>query len=242
MASTRKFLFDTSFDSDLVRRREEALATPPPPPPPPLEPEPPPAEPTFSQAELLQAHEDGYADGFANGKAQAEAAVNTRLAAILEQLGGQLEQLLSDVLAMADHRRDETIRIGLTIAQKLLPDFARREGLAEIEAMIATCVAELFDEPRLVIRVNDADLDAVAAQIGDLTTARGFDGKVVLLAEKTVAPGDCRIEWADGGAERDSARLWQDIEKAAGRLLGATTAPKEAHGHSAGKPSTVIES
>jgi hypothetical protein len=56
MASTRKFLFDTSFDSDLVRRREEALATPPPPPPPPLEPEPPPAEPTFSQAELLQAH------------------------------------------------------------------------------------------------------------------------------------------------------------------------------------------
>ena len=91
MTSTRRFLFDTEFDVDVARRREERLASEalmpkaPAPPPEPEEP-PPPPEPVFKSADLLQAHEDGYADGFANGKAAAEAAVNARLSATLERL------------------------------------------------------------------------------------------------------------------------------------------------------------
>jgi flagellar assembly protein FliH len=60
----------------------------------------------------------------------------------------------------------------------------------------------------------------LSEKIDTIATRRGFAGKVVLLAETSVAPGDCRIEWADGGVERDSARLWRDIDLAVARLLG----------------------
>ena len=86
--------------------------------------------------------------------------------------------------------------------------------------MLGAVITDLIDEPRMVIRVADADLDALSEQIDTIATRRGFAGKVVLLAEPSVASGDCRIEWADGGVERDSARLWHDIDLAVARLLG----------------------
>lgn len=225
MTSTRRFLFDTEFDADVARRREERLASEalmpkaPPPPPEPEEP-PPPPEPVFKSADLLQAHEDGYADGFANGKAAAEAAVNARLTATLERLADQLEYIVQSAADTAARQREGVIEIGAAIARKLLPDLARRQGTAEAEAMLSAVITELIDEPRMVIRVADEDLDAMAERIDTIAQRRGFAGKVVLLAEPSVAAGDCRIEWADGGVERDSARLWNDIDLAVVRLLG----------------------
>jgi flagellar assembly protein FliH len=225
MTSTRRFLFDTEFDADVARRREERLASEalmPKPQPPPSEPEepPPPPEPVFKSADLLQAHEDGYADGFANGKAAAEAAATARLAATLERLADQLEYIVQSAVDTAARQREGVIEIGAAIARKLLPDLSRRQGTAEAEAMMSAVITELIDEPRMVIRVADEDLDALSDRMDTIAQRRGFAGKVVLLAEPTVAAGDCRIEWADGGVERDSARLWNDIDQAVTRLLG----------------------
>jgi flagellar assembly protein FliH len=226
MTSTRRFLFDTEFDADVARRREERLASEalmPKPQPPPSEPEepPPPPEPVFKSADLLQAHEDGYADGFANGKAAAEAAATARLAATLERLADQLEYIVQSAADTAARQREGVIEIGAAIARKLLPDLSRRQGTAEAEAMMSAVITELIDEPRMVIRVADEDLDALSERIDAVAQRRGFAGKVVLLAEPSVAAGDCRIEWADGGVERDSARLWNDIDQAVVRLLGS---------------------
>ena len=51
-------------------------------------------------------------------------------------------------------------------------------------------ITELIDEPRMVIRVADEDLDALSERIDTIAKRRGFAGKVVLLAEPSVAAGD----------------------------------------------------
>ncbi|HEV7367930.1 FliH/SctL family protein [Arenibaculum sp.] len=243
MSTTRKFLFDTSFD-DPTRRREELEPPPPPPPVPEPEPEPaPPPEPTFSREELLRAHEDGYADGFAAGKAAAETAAAQRLADVLAAAEAALLAMLAQAEASAADRRDEAARIAMAIARKLLPTQARRHGLAEVEAMIEDCVAEMIEEPRLVVRVHDEMLDEIAGRIDALTTARGFAGKTIVLADPTLGYGDCRVEWAEGGAEREAERLWRDLDRIAGRLLGGGTAGQAGGGaraHAAAVPPTTM--
>ena len=41
------------------------------------------------------------------------------------------------------------------------------------------------------------------------------------MAEPDIAPGDCRIEWADGGVKRDLAAIEAAIGEAVARYLAA---------------------
>jgi flagellar assembly protein FliH len=64
----------------------------------------------------------------------------------------------------------------------------------------------------VVVRVPDAYYDALDAEIPALAKRSGFEGKVVLLSEPSLQPGDLRVEWADGGAEREVASLAAEID------------------------------
>jgi flagellar assembly protein FliH len=41
------------------------------------------------------------------------------------------------------------------------------------------------------------------------------------MSEGDIAPGDCRIEWADGGLKRDRAATEAAIADAVGRYIAA---------------------
>ncbi len=105
-----------------------------------------------------------------------------------------------------------------------MPAFAAKEPVAEIEALLAGCLAEALDEPRIVLRVSDALFEAVQARIAAVVQAGGYSGKVVLLADAALAGGDGRVEWADGGAERDTSRIAQEIDAVLARALAAPPA------------------
>jgi flagellar assembly protein FliH len=69
------------------------------------------------------------------------------------------------------------------------------------------------------VRVNDALLDILRERLDALASGIGFNGRIIAIADPAVAPGDARIEWADGGAERDSARAWADIDAHIARFI-----------------------
>jgi flagellar assembly protein FliH len=64
-------------------------------------------------------------------------------------------------------------------------------------------------------------LDPMKQRVDALAEAAGYEGRIVLLVDETIPDGDVRVEWADGGAERDSARLWRDVDAALKRLTDA---------------------
>ena len=71
------------------------------------------------------------------------------------------------------------------------------------------------------MRVNDALHETARTQLGEIVRTRGFEGRLVVLAEPEIAPGDCKIEWADGGIVRNTAKTDIAIGSAIGRYLGA---------------------
>ena len=54
------------------------------------------------------------------------------------------------------------------------------------------------------MRINDTLYAAAREKLEDITRAHGYEGRLVVLGEPSVAVGDCRIEWADGGIDRDA--------------------------------------
>lgn len=247
MASVRKFQFDESFDTEMPYSERKAAenearraAEAPPEPEPEPEPEVPPP-PTFSEAQLEEAKRvaraegvregdgqgfgRGYGEGMSKGMAEgrkagrgeAEAQIEARFADAAVKVAEGVQALI----AAREARNEEFARmpavLAIAIARKLMPELTRRGGLIEIEGMITSLAAELIDEPRLTIRVEPETADLLRERLAG-SRVLGPDAKVMVIEDPSIAVGDCRVEWADGGAERDTRRLLDDIEAIVSRL------------------------
>lgn len=247
MSSVRKFLFDESFDVDAPHARQHQIQDdylePEPEPEPELPPPPPP--PTFGEADLAAARAEGYAegevagksagygqgfvagnnagrqDGYENAKREIEATVQARIANALEAIGGGVQHLINEQHAAGAVLSDQPVHIALAIVRKLMPELARRGGLAEVEGMVRACLTDLIDEPRLIVRVAEDTVDLVREHLDEVIGSRGFGAKLMVVGDPALAPASCRIEWAEGGLERDTARLLADIERRVANLLEA---------------------
>ncbi len=198
----RKFLFDLSFDDDLGRLSKAAERK----------------RPIFTQEQVDAACEEarrvGHAEGMqAAGQSQQQSMnlllmdIERRLAAVMEESNRQVQDQTQSFQHLA-----------LAIAKKILPSYAARHGLGEIASILSKVFAEMGREPRLVFRVCEAQFDEAKARIETLAAQTAYAGKLVILGDPEIGMSECRIEWADGGIERDMKKLWQDID----RVLGET--------------------
>ena len=103
-----------------------------------------------------------------------------------------------------------------TIVAKLVPGLAAKDPLAEVEAFATKCLHEAIDEPRVVLRVAHEIYEPLRERLDALANAAGYAGRIVLLVDDAIAAGDARVEWADGGAERNLAGQCAEIDAIAG--------------------------
>jgi flagellar assembly protein FliH len=205
MSMSEKFLFDTSFEGE-----GPGDAAAPPRKPPPLK---------FGEEDLEQARAEGHAAGKEAGAQEAMQTIDQQISQAANAISAQLNAL-SEVQAQTNERQGrEGLEVALSVVRKLFPQLAGRNGLGEIEAIVCDCLERLRSEPRIVIRICDALLDPVEARLNELVARAGFEGKIVYLSQDDLGPGDVRVEWADGGAERDSERLWREIDEITARLI-----------------------
>lgn len=216
MAQPVKFTFDTSFGTRRMKAPPKVEA----PPPEPVEP-PPPPPPTFSEAELAMAREQGRAEGLATGRAETLAGVEKAAADALGGIEARLGELAKHHGETSDFLRAEAAKLALAIGRRLARTLLAREPEAEIEAMIATCLGDLGGEPRIVLRVPEALVEALSERVTGLAARAGFNGQVVLLGEAALGPTDCRIEWTDGGASRSQEEIEAAVAAAIERYAAA---------------------
>lgn len=216
MRAAQKFLFDTSFDDD----EEDEVELPP------AEPEVA-EEPAITPEDLAAARSEGYAAGYSAGTEEERGATSRMHALAAEQLTSRLSEVDAGLQALSETAPRQAVAMALAVVRRILPDYVRREGTREIEALLKGCLRDLIDEPRLVLRVGESSFDAVNEILTPLTTRAGFGGRVVMLADEDLGGSDCLIEWADGGAQRNLSRTWREIDETVTRILSVPAAPEQ---------------
>ena len=186
-------------------------------------PPPPPAIYTEEQANQMVAeaekkgHEEGYAEGHRKGFEDA----HQEIMASLEKAVGDVESEIAVKLDQIDEQQkranakinEDAIHVALGIVRKLAPAWSKQYQLTEIEDIIRQCLANLFDAPKVMIKVHP-DLEKDVGEAAErIAVSRGFSGRVVVVGEPDVAVGDCQVSWGDGTAVRDSARVWSEINE-----------------------------
>ncbi|WP_417518083.1 hypothetical protein [Minwuia sp.] len=208
---SEKFLFDQEFDES-GRPRRAARAE------------------TFGEDDLNAARAQAFAEGQEEGARSASATIEATAADILNQVAEQLQTLSGQFDGFAQGWRAQASAIAVAVGQKLAHRLMQDHPIAEIEAMVADCVAELHEEPRLVIRTSDPVAEVLRERLDDIAGKAGFDGHLVLLPDQQMNDQDCRVEWADGGVVRDQAETESKINRAVEAFV-ASPSPQGSMNH-----------
>jgi flagellar assembly protein FliH len=172
-------------------------------------------------AKLAEADAAAYRRGFAEGQRDAEAEIGRRIAATFERIAAGIDHAAGALSAIEARLECEAVEVAVAVARKLVPSLIEHEPLAEIAALASGCFRELVAAPHVVVRVNEGLYAAVREKIDDIVRAHGFGGRLVVFGEPGIAVGDCRIEWADGGVNRDTGVAERAIGEAVARYISA---------------------
>lgn len=202
MAAHAKFLFETEFGEP-----SEAAAR---------------VKPAFTADDLAAARAAAHAEGVQEGRRQAlaEAAAGTDQS--VAQLLEQVRALTGNLAKERDLLAAEAMELARVCAELLADTLISHQPQAELLALFEECIGHLSGAPHLAVRVPATNVEDLRAVLTRIAETKGYDGRIIVLSEADMAPGDCRIEWADGGIARDSGKL-----RATLRRLIASRLPPE---------------
>lgn len=208
MASAMKFLFDNSFDA-VERPTGPAQA---------------PAPKHYTEEDLAAARSEGFAQGEAAARAAAMVSIEQATAKTLAAVGVQLNSAGQDIERIRAEILKDSLKVVNAAINKVVPALARHNALNEIERLIRECLQAIYDEPRVVVRAHDRVIGALQDRVNTLAASSGFHGKIMLFPDEQLNETDCRVEWADGGAERNLDDMWAQIDTALQRMINGDAA------------------
>jgi flagellar assembly protein FliH len=199
MKATAKYLFDEDFASGV--------------------------KPTITVVEAerrrADAESQAHRQGFAAGLAQAQAETAQRLASALERIVDGLTRVDRGLTGIETRLETEAVEVAVAVGAKLAPELIAREPFVEVSALATECFRHLVKTPHVSVRIGIELYDEAKERLEEIARTRGFEGRLVVLPDPQLQPGDCRIEWADGGLVRERAAALAGIDETVARYVAA---------------------
>ena len=203
MTAARKFIFETDFDNyqppepkpeEIVENDEPVQE----------------AAPTFSEEELHAAREEAHAAGKQEGVKEAADAIDLKIASALTVIEGNISELFRRQEEANETTLKSAISVAATVARKLFPSLNQINALGEVESLVVAAMEKVMDDSKVTVHVNEELKPGLEQRIE--TLIKSSEGKLTVLGDAGMTPGDCRIEWNEGGAERNTGAMWKDID------------------------------
>ncbi|WP_342154476.1 flagellar assembly protein FliH [Methylorubrum sp. SB2] len=189
MRASRPFLFDTDFGRARGPSPAEAEAE------------------ARAAAERDAAAATAHARGLQEGRAEAAAQGQARLADALTRVGLAAAGLIHQSDARDAEREAQALAFASALARRIAGEALDAKPLAGVEEAARAALRHLRGVPHLVLRLNEGLVEEAETLMRRLAREHGFEGRLVVLGEPDMPPGDARLEWADGGVVRTRARI-----------------------------------
>lgn len=174
------------------------------------------------QAELDAARAAGFAEGHEAGLAAARAEINAAMAACLERVAMLLGDIGRSEEATGHMLARQSVDIARAVGSQLASRLMAAQPEAEVEALVAECLAQLRDEPQVAVALSPEIAEALQERLQELAAGSGFAGRLLVQGDPRLEPTDARLSWSQGSASRSRQEILQEIEAAVQRYL---------HGH-----------
>lgn len=222
----KKFFFDRNiFDAP---PKEEVLEDLPPPPP------------VYSEDELGAAKDMAFEQGRQQGQKEQLAAREQFVGQTLSKIAESFSHLFAAETLRENVYEKESLRLSIAALDLLFPTMTEKAGRDEVRKVIEKTLSDHRKTKEISILVAPDMKGEIEALISRLRSTEHEEVLWRVTEDPTLSQGDCRLEWSDGGAVRDSVRAARDIRRNMENLL-AEPVPHTAHiGDSEPPPSDVL--
>jgi flagellar assembly protein FliH len=163
-------------------------------------------------AELAEAEQRGLQRGLAEGRAQSEAEIPARLERALQRVAQDAARLLGQMDTQIAQIEQDALTLATVLARKLAGEALNLTPLAPLEETLHEGLRHLRGVPHLVVRLEESLIESAEPRLAGLAREAGFEGRLVVMGEPQMQPGQISLTWADGGIQRDPAALLAQIE------------------------------
>ena len=177
--------------------------------------------------QIADMKKEAYDKGYAEGRASVDTEQSDKQLSIQKDqtsLQKVQNELLTEMIHKANviverlqdtlkEQEDEIRRVALAISKKILPMFVSRFGTDDITAIVSHTLQEMKREPRIVVKLNEADFEALNDKLQTMAQEQAFHGKLIVISDEKIQQGDCLVEWAEGGAEKNIQNTLSEIDK-----------------------------
>ncbi|MGN0904664.1 MAG: FliH/SctL family protein [Alphaproteobacteria bacterium] len=206
------------------------------------EPRKPPA-PTFSQEEMEAAKAAAFQEGLAKGTAEGrEGAWKEAMDSVEKQEADTMERIAEELKKIRPVLEEtprtafvSAVRFAMAVCRKVAPALSEKEGLEEIRSLLEKNFHFLKEEPKITVRIHPDLAEAVKKNIAEIVVKNSFPGKIAVVRDETLLPGDCRIEWKNGGLERKTEDVLNQAEELVKLYAAAIPAEQTATPQTAGE-------
>ncbi len=209
MEKDRKFLFDVNiFDAP---KKEDAAENLPPPPPPP---------PTFSEEELAGAKDLSFEQGRQQGIREERESREERVATALIKIADAFSHLFAAEKLRENEFEKESLRLTLSATDLIFPLLTVKTGHDEVRQIIEKTLTDHRKTKEISIYVPPTMKGEIETLILRLRENETDEVLWRVIEDASLSEGDCRLEWSDGGAVRDTEKAARAIRKNIELLLG----------------------
>ena len=210
MSGTRRFLFGEDFRGPTPEETLEREA----------------AERAAQEEAVRQAFAQGVQDGLRQGAAESE----RRLAEAMERLSAEASRRFADLDSSIESVESEALAYFEALARRLAGSALAGQPLSAVADAAREAFRHLRGVPHLVARVSNVLIDDTEGLLRRMSREHGFEGRIIVIGDEELGPGDVRLEWAEGGVARDRASFERAIESAVAAAIGSRLCSHDEHG------------
>jgi flagellar assembly protein FliH len=206
MEKDRKFFFDVNiFDAPPKEEIPEDLPPPPP---------------TFSEEELAAAKDISFEQGRQQGRKEEKESREQAVAATLSKIADSFSHLFAAETVRESIFEKESLRLAIQSLDLLFPLLNKKTGPDEVRKVIEKTLIHHRKTKEILIRIPPGMKGEIETLISRIRKDEHQEALWRVLEDEGLSPGNCTLEWADGGAVRDSLKAAREIRWNMELLLG----------------------
>lgn len=167
----------------------------------------------FSQDDLDDAVAKAKEEAYAQGLLAAQNNDTNRQNTLLEEIKNQLSLVFAESQQSSETQELNALRFLAAALHKLLPSLEKIDSISEIKQFLDDNFAQLSSQKSLAFFFHPDAAKQAAPLIEKLAAHHDFEGKISIHKDDNLGLSDCRIEWKDGYAERNTAKLLEKLQE-----------------------------